>query len=263
MTEKHMEYPDKTGTCAILIVSCDKYKDLWGPCITLLRRFWNDCPYPIYLLSNSAKADFPDVCPIVTGNDDSWSDNLLYALQTLPHEYVLLYIEDLFLIDNVHSAKVSALIQRCMNAEWNYLRLNPTPKGDSFLDSDISIISPGSVYRSSVVFSVWKKNILLKLLQQGESAWDFEEYGTERTDEFNHFYAANHTLIPACNTVIKGVWDRQALKKIQELGIQPDLSQRRSMTTIEMLKWKLKQLRSLLFHLFPNGSKRFIRSIFR
>jgi hypothetical protein len=258
-----MEHPDNQGNCAVLIVSCDKYKDLWGPCITLLRRFWNDCPYPVYLLSNTVQADFPNVTSILTGEDLSWSDNLLYALDTIQSTYVLLYIEDLFLVNPVDSQKIHSLIERCIQEEWNYLRLNPTPSGDILIDSEISEISPGSVYRSSVVFSVWKREMLNHVLKSGESAWDFEEIGTQRTDAYTKFFASNHQLIPAYNTVIKGVWEVEALKKIQSLGIKPDVISRRVMTKTEYMIWKLKQLRSLFFHMMPHSSKRKIRSFFR
>ncbi|MFM6956507.1 MAG: hypothetical protein ACKOX1_08170 [Ignavibacteria bacterium] len=258
-----MEHPDNQGNCAVLIVSCDKYKDLWGPCITLFRRFWNDCPYPVYLLSNTVQADFPNVTSILTGDDLSWSDNLQFALHTIQSEYVLLYIEDLFLVNPVESQSIHSLIERCIYEQWNYLRLNPTPKGDILIDTHISEISPGSVYRSSVVFSVWRSETLQRILKSGESAWDFEEIGTERTDAFPLFFASNQELIPAYNTVIKGVWELDALKKIQSLGINPDLTSRRAMSMREYILWKLKQLRSLFFHLMPHASKRSIRSFFR
>lgn len=258
-----MKHPDSTGKCAVLIVSCDRYKDLWGPCITLLRRFWSNCPYPVYLLSNTEAADFPNVSSIITGSDISWSDNLLFALKNIKEEYVLLYIEDLFLIENVNSHKVESLIQRCMTERWNYLRLNPTPEGDCRVDDMVSSISPGSVYRSSVVFSVWKKDVLMNLLRKGESAWDFEEIGTPRTDEIDGFYASNHTLLPSCNTVIKGVWEIEALNVIKKLGIEPDLIARRAMTFREFGFWKLKQMRSLFFHLLPHRMKRSVRELLR
>ena len=258
-----MKHPEQNGNCAVLVVSCDGYKDLWGPCITLFKKFWKNCPYPVYLVSNTIAADFPGIKPIKTGSDISWSDNLLIALDAIPEEYVLLYIEDLFLIQEVDSPSIEQLISRCMQEHWNYLRLNPTPQGDERIDDHVSIISPGSVYRSSVVFSVWNKSTLRQLLRPGESAWDFEEIGTQRTDAYDGFHASNKILLHACNTVIKGVWELKALKTIQKLGIQPDLNARRIMTLAEQAKWKLKLLRSLFFHLLPHGMKRKVKAMFR
>jgi hypothetical protein len=263
MKEQHMKHPDEPGNCAVLIVSCDKYKDLWGPCITLFRRFWTNCPYPIYLLSNTEAAEFPNVSSIVTGSDKSWSDNLHIALDTIHEQYVLLYIEDLFLTKEVNSSAVESLIERCISEHWNYLRLNPTPKGDRKIDDAVSYISAGSVYRSSVVFSVWKKDALSSMLKEGESAWDFEEIGTKRTDTLDGFYASNHTLLHASNTVIKGVWEVEALNTVRKLGIEPDTNSRRVMTNKEYALWKLKQMRSLLFHLLPHGIKRKVKEFFR
>lgn len=258
-----MKHPDEPGNCAVLIVSCDKYKDLWGPCITLFRRFWSNCPYPIYVLSNTEAAEFPNVSSIVTGSDISWSDNLHIALDTIHEQYVLLYIEDLFLTKEVNSSAVESLIERCISEHWNYLRLNPTPKGDRRIDDAVSSISPGSVYRSSVVFSVWKKDVLSSMLKEGESAWDFEEIGTKRTDALDGFYASNNTLLHASNTVIKGVWELEALNAVRKLGIEPDIHSRRVMTNKEYALWKLKQMRSLLFHLLPHGIKRKVKEFFR
>ncbi|MFM7544467.1 MAG: hypothetical protein ACKO5I_07560 [Ignavibacteria bacterium] len=258
-----MKHPDEPGNCAVLIVSCDKYKDLWGPCITLLRRFWTNCPYSIYLLSNTEAADFPNVASIMTGSDISWSHNLRIALEHIREPYVLLYVEDLFLTKEVQSSVVESLIERCVSEHWNYVRLNPTPKGDRRIDNAVSRISPGAVYRSSVVFSVWNKDVLNSLLLDGESAWDFEEIGSKRTDKLDGFYASNHTLIHASNTVIKGVWEVEALNIVRKLGIEPDIHSRRVMTNKEYALWKLKQLRSLLFHLLPHGTKRKVKGFFR
>ena len=145
----------------------------------------------------------------------------------------------------------------------NYLRLNPTPAPDIPYNDDLGIISKGSVYRSSVVFSVWKKELLSKLLIKGENAWEFEEIGTVRSDDYDGFYASTKELIPACNTVIKGVWEKEALKTITKLGLKPDLAKRRVMNATENLVWKLKIIRSYIFHSIPPRFQRRVKALFR
>ena len=255
--------PHQYNSCAILIVSCDSYRDLWGPCITLLQRFWIDCPYKVYLLSNQIAADFKGITPITTGKDISWSDNVLYALDQIPETYVFLYIEDLLLKSPAKSSTITTLIQRLMDEGGNYLRLNPTPAADKPLDDTIGTISQGTVYRSSVVMSVWKKSTLKDLLIPGENAWEFEEKGTERTDKYSQFYASTTELMPVCNTIIKGVWETNAFHTITSLGISPDLSSRRVMNGKEQLLWKLKTLRSTIFHLLPSGMRRSVKALLK
>lgn len=257
-----MAHLRQNASCAVLIVSCDRYRDLWDPCITLFRRFWADCPYPVYLLSNTVEAQYEGIRPITVGSDISWSDNLLAALAIIPEDYVLLWIEDLFLIRPVESEKIRELIEWAIRNHINYLRLNPTPGPDIPLNQDIGQISKGTVYRASVVFSVWKKSLLSSLLRPGENAWEFEDKGTERTDSADAFYASSKQLIPACNTVIKGVWEKSALGIIRRLGIEPDLNVRRVMNRKESIIWKLKLIRSRIFFLLPSSYRRKIRSFF-
>lgn len=254
---------NKDIQCAMLIVSCDKYQDLWNSCIVLLRKFWKDCPFKVYLLSNNIKANFTDVISICVGNDHSWSESLQNALHQIPEKYVLLYIEDLYLIGHVQSDKIVQLLEWAIEHDINYLRLNPTPAPDIPYNDDLGIISKGSVYRSSVVFSVWKKELLSKLLIQGENAWEFEEIGTVRSDDYDGFYASTKELIPACNTVIKGVWEKEALKKITKLGLKPDLAKRRAMNATENLVWKLKTVRTAIFLSIPPRFQRRVKALFR
>ena len=213
---------NKETQCAILIVSCDKYQDLWNSCIILLRKFWKDCPFKVYLLSNTIKANFDDVMSITVGNDYSWSESLQNALDQIPETYVLLYIEDLYLTGHVQSEKIVQLVDWAIEQE-----------------------------------------VLSKLLIKGENAWEFEEIGTVRSDDYDGFFASTKELIPACNTVIKGVWEREAVKTITKLGLKPDLAQRRAMNAKENLVWKLKTLRSYIFLSIPPRFQRRVRALFR
>ena len=38
-----------TSDSAILILSCDKFSDLWKPFFDLFWKYWPDCPYNVYL----------------------------------------------------------------------------------------------------------------------------------------------------------------------------------------------------------------------
>jgi len=59
----------------------------------------------------------------------------------------------------------------------NYLRLNPRPKPDKPYNDQIGLVSPGTLYRTATVMTIWKKSVLVDLLNPEETAWDFELYG--------------------------------------------------------------------------------------
>lgn len=246
--------------CAVLVVSCDNYSDVWQPFFELFRRFWGDCPFTVYLLTNHLQPVIDNVTIINVGEDISWSDNLTSALALLKEEYVFLFLEDLLLMSKVDSVKVEEIFMWAVSNDINYVRLNPSTKPDLPYDSSVGIVSKGTIYRTSVVVSLWKKNVLYSLLKKGENAWEFEQYGSIRSDEYDKFYSTVNYYFPIVNSIIKRVWETSAVKKLKQLDIVPDFSKRRKMSFSESVVWKLKLLRSLVFNLFPAKTRRFIKS---
>ncbi len=82
--------------CSILVVSCDRYRDLWAPFFTLFQRYWPDCDMPVYLGANFVQAEFAGVRTLKAGDDESWSKGLRFFLENIQTEYVLLMLEDFF-----------------------------------------------------------------------------------------------------------------------------------------------------------------------
>ena len=82
-------------TC-ILILSCDKYNDLWGPFFTLFWQYWPDHSFKVYLGSNLLVYNDPRVKTIDIGEDNNWSHGLLKILELIDTPYIILMLEDFF-----------------------------------------------------------------------------------------------------------------------------------------------------------------------
>ena len=149
---------------AVLVVSCDKYSDMWSPFFTLFWRFWSDCPFKVYLLSNNVDFNMPKVSTIKVGDDRSWSDTLLECLIKIREPYIMLFLEDLLLVDYVDTDRVLEVFRWIDQHKSNYVRLHPFPKPDKYLNPMLGKISKGTVYRTGTITSVWNKNILMKLI---------------------------------------------------------------------------------------------------
>lgn len=247
---------------AVLVVSCDQYSDLWKPFFSLFWLFWPDCPFLVYLLSNSSTFTDPRIRPLMVGKDVSWSDNLVRAISQLPHDYVLLFLDDLFLVDNVDTGEVIRILDWAVASQVNYVRFSEVTKPDRPYSDLVGFVSPGRIYRASTVMSVWKKEILLALLRPGESAWDFETKGSVRSEEFNSFFSVWHEPFHIINSVIKGKWRPCAVKKLHSLGVEVDLSKRTVMTPAEAVGFFLKEQRSKALRILPVSYRRSIRTFF-
>jgi len=225
----------------ILVVSCDKYADLWGPFFTLFWRFWPDCPFRVCLLTNEFVPDLPRVTNINMGPDVSWSDNLRRGLERITEPYLLMLVEDLFLRDVVKTERVLRLLRWIRECEPNYVRLNPYPKTNRPYNDIVGVVPPGTLYRASTVASVWKRQVLSELLREGESAWDFEVYGSIRSDSYPKFFSMWDCHLPVLNGVVKGKWLPGAVAALEAAGVRLDLGCRKVMSRREAAAFAIKE----------------------
>jgi hypothetical protein len=246
---------------AILVLSCDKYSDLWGPFFSLFWRFWPDCPFTLYLLSNTIGVDDKRVKNLLVGKDISWSDNLINSLNQLKEHYILLFMDDLFLIESVKTDKFIKLLKTTFEINAKYVTMDPLYKPDKHFNDLVGLISKGAIYRASTVLTIWDRSVLLELLKNGESAWDFEIYGTIRSDKYDDFYATCDNYFNVINGVIKGKWQRSAIRKIRSLGVEIDLIKRNRMTFSETILFYFKRQQTKILYLLPAQYRRAIKDV--
>lgn len=179
---------------------------------------------------------------IKIGKDISWSDNLKKGLNKLNYEYVLLLIDDLIIskkISNNFFCKISKWID--IN-EPDYLRLINSFKPLKF-DELVGKIPIKSAYKTSTMPAIWKKSVLLELLKNGESAWDFEIFGSKRAFSYKNFYSTNKNFIDYYNSIIKGKWQQFAALKFNiNKGSRP------IMNNLEQSIYSIKVVRSKIFN---------------
>lgn len=247
----------------ILVVSCDKYSDVWPPFFGLFEKFWPDCPFQIYLLTNYiSSVPYHGVKCISVGKDISWSANLIQCLNILSEDYVFMIIDDLLFDAKVNTKKIIEVLEWMIATDSNYMRLSCSPRADKKYNELVGIISPGTIYRTSTVMSVWKKEILKNLLEKNENAWQFEVAGSLRSDKYDKFYATNNLHFRVINSVIKGKWHPDAIKKISNCNISVDLKKRKVMNFRETSIFRFKVFRSFILNLMPAKFRRFIKIFF-
>ncbi|HWQ96234.1 MAG TPA: hypothetical protein VN368_02565 [Candidatus Methylomirabilis sp.] len=231
-----------TDKAAVLISSCDRYNDLWKPFFTLFFKYWPDCPYPVYLSTNHQIYDHPRVITIPVGDDIDWSEGFRSSLQQIPYKYVIIMMEDFFPIKSADTSGIEKLLSYMEKKRAGCLRLFPCPGPDlPCPDNDkVGEISKGSAYRLSLQAAIWDKEILMGLLCNGESAWELEMKGTERTNRLDMPFLSvigNSPLPYYCTAVVKGKWVEGALQLCKEENIEVDLKARKKQTVIDRFRY--------------------------
>ena len=171
---------ENNSECAVFISSCDAYSDAWEAFFTLFFKYWPECTFPIYFISNQKKYENDRVIPINfpenMGSAHYWAERLKTSIQNNPYRYILYLQEDYFITKPVDTKKILSLIEIMKKENAGYLRLYPSPGPDRKFKNyaDIGEIDNNSKYRTSLQAALWDSKVLNTMLWKDESLWDFE-----------------------------------------------------------------------------------------
>ena len=231
---------------AIIISTFDDAKDLWRPLEDTYKKFWADCSFPIYLTTNYESPIFEFFLPLNIGKELSWSDNLIKSLMKIEQEYVLLTFDDLFLVSKIDNQRINGLMNKAVDRGYNYLQFYRSISEGKSIEGGLFRKAKNAKYKNSTIWSFWRKEVLISLLQEDENAWEFEIYGNARSADIDGFYSTKSNVIPFVNGVIKGSWNPAAKNKIKSLGIEL-CANRKSLSFFESIKY---QIRDFQFNMY-------------
>ncbi|MCP4345827.1 MAG: hypothetical protein GY795_09910 [Desulfobacterales bacterium] len=248
---------------SVLVVSCDKYSDMWKPFFTLFRRYWPDNPLKVYLGSNHLVYNDSDVTTLLAGEDKSWSHGLLKMIEQVETPYVILMLEDFFLQETVDTDSVIKCINTLKNLDGHMLRLIPRPGPDKGVADHpfLGYIKPDASFRVSTQGTLWRKSALLSLIREGESAWEFELNSTERSrNQKNGYYCVWKPVLTYKHHVVeRGKWFRSEARKFGAMDIGCDFSRRAVMSVYETYMWHVGKLLSFPKNMIPWGFRQKIK----
>lgn len=172
---------------SVLIYSCDKYSDVWGPFFTLFFRYW-DCPYQVYLCTESEQCLVPGVKTINT--DGTWTERMQKAVREIPTKYVIGMCEDFFFRRKVNQNIIDACVMYmehdhnagCFNFE------KECEPGCELLPSPYPSFGKkpnGNHFQKSCQPTLWKRDYLIEMLDCKLDPWNWE--WQEREYPLNHY----------------------------------------------------------------------------
>lgn len=160
---------------AIVVSSCDFFEDCWAPFFHSMKKYWPDCEWPVYMVSNHKEMACPEGFHFAkVGDDKKFASNLKRSLEQIDAEYVVYLQEDYFLNQKVDNDAIKRHVDYCQTNGVDYLRLGfPYLKGkqvdEVYTENDW--LAP---YALCLQAAIWKKETLYALLLENWSGWDFE-----------------------------------------------------------------------------------------
>jgi len=198
---------------AILILSCDKYNDLWDGYFHQFEKYF-DVDIPVYFGSNEISPNIknPKIRNIKSGPDVSWGLSFKKIIDQVNEEYILITLEDLYLCSKIDRMLMNKAQQMINGQELvRHLKYSGYIRGSKEVLPGVKILDADTPYRVTLC-GVWQKKYLQSIIRSEENPWQFEIEGSVRTKMDDGFFALDEPLFKTVNLVEKGFWIRKSIK---------------------------------------------------
>lgn len=258
-----MELNDKM---AIVVVSCDKYSDLWDDMFNLLDIHWADRPYKTYLTTDSKPYERKGVEVLHFGDIRQWMVCTRTALEMIDTEYVLFLLEDYFIIKDIDNKQIEEDLAFMEKYQGDFLNMCQRPyylvdNDSQFVTKDIRIIPNNTRYGIDTAGAIWRREFFLEQLRRkDDDAWGFEAMLVKDSQSPQgapgKLYFDTRKPLNMCpgEVVRLGKFTLNAVKTIESTGYKIQ-STRARMTRFESFKDRLKGKLSLKLVNLKHGRK--------
>lgn len=163
---------------SVLIGTCDSYSQFWKNFDILFKRYWKP-KTKNYLVSETKTFD-DDHYITCTPGVSSWGKRMNHALRLIDTEYTIFVLEDYYFSLEISDEYIQTLIDKMdkYHADKCMFASNCSYYTLEVLESNLYRFKQNSMYLTSIQPSVWKTDLLRKLMVDSYSPWDFELVGT-------------------------------------------------------------------------------------
>jgi len=192
---------------AILVLTSEKYEDLIpGFLICFFKNI--KVKFKLYLQIYNLKI-FDSRITNIYIKTNNWSDSLIMSLDHIEEKYVLIILEDIYIV-NFDQDIFFECFQNLQRNNGDFLNILGYPTGND-IGQSIDKVNSKTPY-SITAIGVWKKDSLKNILKTGENPWKFEILGSKRALKKNLLlYVTKKNLLEHKNMVEKGKWVKNNL----------------------------------------------------
>ena len=218
---------------AIFYHTCDKYSDMWEPFCYFFKKYWPDFNGVIYF--NTEEKDFYyvglNIVPLKVGVRD-FSDREIEGLKRVKEDYILLMMDDLFLMNKVNNEVVESYFSYFKKVNLDSLVFRKFSSYEvtvSLNFREAEIVIPPSIDMLSSQLAFWKKDSFIKSLYVYDGPWEMEWFGAMRAN-ISHLKLActPENVIPSLpgGALRVGKWDPQIIPFLENEDYTFDFGKR-------------------------------------
>ena len=166
----------------IVVMSCDKNKDLWKPFYLCMEKYWKNHPEIIYSTETLKNPYYKTICRNYPIN--KWTKRVYDTVKDLPCKHILLMVDDIFIRENVDNDLIyhltSYLIHNVASINFEFSFDNK----DIPLFNGVLLRNRNGKFKLSCMCQMWQKRAILDLFNVEYNPWDFEKVGNSKHYSF-------------------------------------------------------------------------------
>ena len=245
------EYKDKI---TMLLLSCDGYSDLWDDFFNLKEKFWPDCQYKWYVVTESKDYQRTNVEAIKCGKELNWAGRFRKAVQFAESPLVGVFLEDYYINAPIDDERISKLVAFTIDQKVDFLDLGNVFKhkinqsNKQYYSDHLIVIDKHLRYGLDTAAAIWNKDYLLALIGEGDyNAWQFEKKCCDiaATEEgYSGLILADDRLsfnVSEIPVVVQGKFYPPVIEDFRKRGYEIDTSKRKVMSWGQQFKYDFKR----------------------
>lgn len=228
----------------IFVSSCDKYEDCCYPFFKLFSKFGGELKQCDIILNTESKKYTYDglniICPNNFMNEIPWGERFKRCLENVKTPYVLTFLDDFFLREDVDIERIKQVISWLDNdiniANFSFDNIG-TKKYESKKYKDFCLLPIYQPWRCNTQSAIWRTSLLDRSMLYCENPWEYEQKGTIRNYTVmkrNKFFALSYKAKPIVNyglskekdfSIVQGKWLKSDIEPLfKKENIDIDLS---------------------------------------
>ncbi|MCK4258768.1 MAG: hypothetical protein KAX49_07305 [Halanaerobiales bacterium] len=216
---------------SLVIVSCDNYDDCWKLFFHFKDKYWKDCPYKSYLITETKKSEY---CETINIDSNVWTKRLREALKQIDTKYIIFMTEDSFIRGKVNQKEIDRAIW-LMNEDIITINLCGAKRNKDFYNEEdvyggYVAKRNNAVYMNGCSPSIWDREKLIERLEKNQSPWEWEL--TKITSKYKQYVNVGEHIIDNGYynynffAIHKGKWMREVERFFLEEGVDVDYGKR-------------------------------------
>lgn len=213
----------------VIVLSCDKNKDIFDAFYHCIEKYWKDHPEIIYLTETIKNPYYKTICenyPL-----EMWTKRIRKSLEQIDDEQLLIMVDDCFVRNPVDIERIEYASKNLKN---NIAMFNFEKNYDNY-DEETNLIGfkrrrHGAPYELSIMCGLWQRKVLIDILDGEYTPWDVE--GNQNTKGYDFYINSGEYIIDwgyktfMPTGLFKGKWCKNIIPFFEKERIKIDYNER-------------------------------------